>query len=299
MVWLDPAPTPEDAGKAYQGYYTHNQPAPGASVVRDFSWAVWHSYLGAKFGYTQGVGPKWRRLVAPLALLHPGGADELDAAAMHLPAPKTPGAKLLELGSGSGVTLARMQSLGWEVAGVEVDPEAVKAARARGVKVYQGDLPSQKFPDNTFDAVFSSHVIEHLHDPAAVVSECARIVRPGGLVVLLTPNIESLGHRKYGVAWIGLDPPRHLSLFTRSALQSVAERAGLKVQRCDSTVRIAWVCAAMSDAVVRTGRGEPSVLGSPAALAKGFAFQFRERIAIKRDASAGEELRLVATKPPR
>lgn len=296
LVWLDPVPTLEDIGKAYQVYYTHHQPEPGTKILRDAAWAVWHSYLGVRFGYTQGVGPKWRRVLAPLAQFHPGGADELDAAAMHLPAPKQRGARLLEVGSGSGITLARMQSFGWQVEGVEVDPAAVKAAENRGVKVHLGDLLSQHFPDNTFDAIFSSHVIEHLHDPMPVLRECHRIMKPGGTLVVLTPNIESMGHRRYGIAWVGLDPPRHLNLFSRAALQRATESAGFKVQRCGSTVRIAWVCAAMSDAIERTGRGEISVLGNPASLAKGFAFQWKERLAIKKDPAAGDELRVIAVK---
>jgi len=117
LVWLDPQPIPQDIGKAYEGYYTHGQPEPGPSFLRDACWAVWHSYLGRRFGYTQGVGPKWRRILAPLARLHPGGRDELDAAAMYLSAPPRP-ARVLDVGCGSGVLLARMQSLGWQVEGV-------------------------------------------------------------------------------------------------------------------------------------------------------------------------------------
>src|SRR3974390_970657 len=129
LVWLDPVPTEEDIGKAYQGYYTHSQPEPGPSFVRDTCWAVWHTYLGARFGYTQGTGPRWRRVLAPLALLHPGGRAELDAAAMHLPAPAGR-ARLLDVGCGSGVMTARMQSLGWEGEGGEFDPAAAEPARA-------------------------------------------------------------------------------------------------------------------------------------------------------------------------
>ena len=182
LVWIDPAPTEEDIGKAYQTYYTHNQPEPGAKLVRTISWAIWQSYLGARFGYRKGTGPKWLRIFTPLALLHPGGRDELDAAAMHLPAPNHQ-ARLLEVGSGSGVSLARMQALGWEVDGVEVDPAAVKAAAERGVKVHLGDVAKQAFPEKSFDAIYSSHVIEHLHDPAAVLKECYRILKPGGKLV--------------------------------------------------------------------------------------------------------------------
>lgn len=84
LIWLDPQPTPEDIGKAYQSYYTHNQPAPGSSLLRDAVYGVWRSYLRVRLGYRTGVGPAWRAIFSPLALLHPGGLDELDSAAMYL-----------------------------------------------------------------------------------------------------------------------------------------------------------------------------------------------------------------------
>jgi hypothetical protein len=102
LIWLDPQPIPEDIGKAYATYYTHNQPAPGASLVRDSVYAVWNSYLRVRFGYRQGAGPEWRTVFAPLAMLHPGGLDELDSATMYLPAPHG-AAKVLDVGCGSGV----------------------------------------------------------------------------------------------------------------------------------------------------------------------------------------------------
>ena len=295
LVWLDPVPVEEDIGKAYQGYYTHSQPEPGPSLVRDACWAVWHSYLGARFGYTQGVGSHWRRVLAPLALMHPGGRAELDAAAMHLPAPGGP-ARVLDVGCGSGVLLARMQSLGWQAEGVELDPDGVKAARARGVPVRQGTLEQQGFPGNHFDAVHSAHVIEHVYDPVSLLRECHRILKPGGTLVILTPNIESWGHKHFGSAWLNLDPPRHLVLFSSVTLRRAAEQAGLQVQRLDSTVRSAWVYGALSDCIRRTGRAEMSELGKPANLMRGVFFQLRERTRLRKEPQAGDELRLIATK---
>ncbi len=295
LVWVDPAPVPEDLSKAYQAYYTHNQPEPGGRLLRGLVWSVWHSYLGIRFGYTQGVGPKWLRILAPLALLHPGGRGELDAAAMHLHAPAGP-ARLLEIGSGSGVALARMQRLGWQVEGVEVDPEAVKAAQRRGVKVHQGDIFKPAFPDRTFDAVTSTHVFEHLYDPISVFRECHRILKPGGKLVVLTPNVESVGHKWYGPAWVGLDAPRHLTLFSPAALRRAAESAGFSNPKVDSTVRIAWVCGALSHDVKKTGHSDLRCLGRALPLLRGFGYQLRQRAALPSNAFAGDELRLIATR---
>jgi len=296
LIWLDPQPIEEDIGKAYATYYTHDQPAPGASLLRDAVYAVWKSYLGVRFGYQHGVGPAWRALLAPLACLHPGGPDELDAAAMYLRAPVGP-AKVLDVGCGSGVLLARMKSLGWDAEGVELDPGGVAAARARGVRVHQGQLADAKFPDNCFDAVHSAHVIEHVYDPVALLRECFRILKPGGKLVILTPNTGSWGHRKFGTAWLNLDPPRHLILFNQLTLRAAAERNGFVVERLDSTIRSAWVYGALSRKIARTGRGEMSELGKPANLLAGMLFQTGERVRKWFDRDAGDELLLIARKP--
>jgi len=295
LVWLDPVPVEEDIGMAYQGYYTHSQPEPGARLLRQICWGIWHSYLGVRFGYTQGVGPKWMRVFSPLALLHPGGRAELDAAAMYLPAPTQP-SRLLDVGCGSAVVLARMQAFGWQVEGVEPDPLAAEAARAKGVPVRVGTLEPQGFPANHFDAVHSAHVLEHVHDPVRLLQESYRILKPGGTLITITPNVESWGHRRFGSSWLILDPPRHLALFSRVTLRRAAEQAGFKVQRLSTTVRNAWVYGALTHCIRRTGRADMSELGKPASLLRGIGYQLLERRALRRDPEAGDELLLVATK---
>ena len=91
---------------------------------------------------------------------------------------------------------------------MELDPGGVATARARGVPVYQGQLADAKFPDNHFDAVHSAHVIEHVYDPVALLRECFRILKPGGKLVIITPNTGSWGHRKFGSTWHGWDGSR-------------------------------------------------------------------------------------------
>ena len=70
-------------------------------------------------------------------------------------------------------------------------------------------------------------MIEHVPDPIATLKECARLLKKGGKLVLATPNQESMSHRTFGKDWRGLEPPRHLHIFSPSSLNRALNQAGL------------------------------------------------------------------------
>jgi methionine biosynthesis protein MetW len=264
--------------------------------VRKVVYAPWHAYLGHRFGYKEGTGPGWLSLFWWVALFHPGGRDELDALAMYLEAPAS-GARVLDVGCGSGKLLPQMRAMGWQAEGIEVDPKAVETAQKRGLPVKLGQLRDLSFPDAHFDAIHMSHVIEHVHDPAALLQECNRILKPGGRLVILTPNTLSYGYRRFGSSWLNLDPPRHLILFNRTNLRRLVEQQRFRIERLDSSVRTGWVYGALSRQIQRTNRGEMSDLGKASCLFHGLLYQWRARLERTRDPEAGDELVLIARKP--
>lgn len=231
-AYLDPQPTSEDIGKAYATYYTHSDPIQpkGNSPIHRLYRAIKDGYLGWRWGYDNGMRT-WQKTLAPLLYLHPGRRGELDFTVMYLSA--MPGGRLLDVGCGSGALLERLGQLGWRTEGVDLDELAVRTARKRGLRVHLGTLEDQSYPNASFDAVTMSHVIEHVHDPRALLRECHRVLKAGGRLVVVTPNIRSLGHRRFKAAWRGLEPPRHLQILTPSALLDLTERTGFR----DSSIR--------------------------------------------------------------
>jgi 2-polyprenyl-3-methyl-5-hydroxy-6-metoxy-1,4-benzoquinol methylase len=251
-AFLDPRPTPDDLGKAYATYYTHSAPTQpkGSSPVHRFYRAIKDGYLGWRWGYNDGLRA-WQKTLAPLLYLHPGRRTQLDSMVMYLSA--MPGARLLDVGCGSGELIERLGNLGWQTEGIDIDALAVQTAQERGLRVRLGTLEDQSYPDASFDAVTMNHVIEHVHDPCALLRECHRILKPDGRLVVVTPNIRSLGHGRFKEAYLSLDPPRHLYIFTPDALRRLGETAGFQKISVSTTIQGAdWVYAA-SESIKRIG----------------------------------------------
>lgn len=243
LIWLDPMPTEKDIGKAYRDYYTHEdentkKPKKRSSAFKRLKRAFYVArdtgYLALRYDAACGASAL-EKLAGLLVYLYPTRKAALDFNAMYLRVQS--GARLLEIGCGGGRQLEFLRHLGWQAEGLDLDPVAVEVASARGLTVHAGSLKEQGFPDRYFDAVVSSHVIEHVHDPVGLLRECGRILRPGGKLVVVTPNTASWGHRWFRSNWLALDPPRHLHLFNPASLRRAAAEAGLTVYRLTSTVR--------------------------------------------------------------
>lgn len=233
---LSPRPSPQVLQDAYKDYFTHDEGAP-IPQGREFRKRVRRAFQQRTLGYPFGsrnVEPLLGRLYGLSPIRREAALRELFYVS-HVP-----GGRLLEVGCGNGRQLERLAHAGWQVEGVDFDERAVQTARRLGLDVRVGDLASARYPDERFDAVILSHVIEHVPDPVALLAECRRILKNGGQLVLATPNCESLGHRTFGKAWLGLDPPRHLLVFTARALAKSAERAGFE----DATTMTKSIAAA-------------------------------------------------------
>ncbi len=226
----------EDIIKAYRIYNTHKEEIfPIINLARRLYSRIQMSYVRAKYNYRQADSNRWDQLFAVLAYLHPIRRANFDISVFFLKA--KPNGRLLEMGCGGGAMLKLMKELGWQVEGVDFDPAAVAHARESGIQVHLGTLAEQKLPDEAFDAITASHFIEHLPDPLRELQECRRLLKPGGMLVLLTPNAESWGHGIYQTDWRGLEPPRHLHIFTPASLAGMCRRTGLNLCHCRSIMR--------------------------------------------------------------
>jgi ubiquinone/menaquinone biosynthesis C-methylase UbiE len=146
------------------------------------------------------------------------------------------GGRLLDVGCGTGDFLSEMQQQrGWSVMGLEPARHAARYAHdEEGLSVLAGVLNQAPLADQSFDAITFWDVLEHVYHPRAVIAEAARLLRPGGVLVINHPNIESLDRRIFGRYWLGYELPRHLYLFPAALLRQLMAEQGLYEveQRC-------------------------------------------------------------------
>lgn len=149
------------------------------------------------------------------------------------------GGKLLDVGCFSGIFLSNARNRGFECVGVEPNEDAFLHLRnAQGFEVVHGSLKSAHFDTKSFAVVSFLDVIEHVPDPVGELRETFRIIRPGGWLILTTPNVRGLPQRVVkaqrwftGRPFCPIDDvPWHLWGFTRASLARCVEKAGFTVQ---------------------------------------------------------------------
>lgn len=140
------------------------------------------------------------------------------------------GGKALDVGCGNGAFLNVLKQLGWEVRGIEMSSKAAQVAKtAFDIDVFSGEIEDAPFEADSFDYIHINHVIEHFVDPIAELRHSAKFLKPGGIMYIEAPNIESFGCKKSGEYWLHWDSPRHLIGFSPKTLEQTVSEAGLKV----------------------------------------------------------------------
>jgi len=274
LLWLDPMPEEQDLHLVYRDYFTH-QDKP--LTARGFGRRIVHA--------------AYRTLLCVSGLTHQ--RNELFSLYLRGTQPD----RLLDVGCGDGGRLARWQAMGWEVEGQEVDATAAERARhGHGLRVHLGALSDLALPDSTFDVVTMSHVIEHVPHPLALLQECLRLLKPGGRLIAVTPNVSSLGHRRFTSCWLGLDPPRHLHLFSSLTLNQLAVQAGFQRARTWTTAANAQFFAEGSLSIKHTGLHRFGVRMGWGLVIQSLLFQFQAVIVHLLRKNSGEECILDAVK---
>lgn len=287
LCWLDPAPIEEDLNLLYGDYYTHETSEAEKNAVVKLRSFFYSGYLAAAHIPSTILGlSKARKEILDMFLhdVKPG--------------------KLLDVGCGSGIYLNRMRQLGWSATGLDFDAKAIENAKTKygtALTVMHTDLHGAKFADNSFDAITMNHVIEHVPDPVGLLKEVWRVLQQRGRLVAATPNIRSFGHRKFRDSWRGLEPPRHLQVFSLPALRECARKAGFERVQVKTTAANADTIIGGSFGFAEAKETGDRFFGSRIKInfirgLRSLLLQYREAIQLRCDPECGEELVLICEK---
>ena len=140
--------------------------------------------------------------------------------------------KVLDVGCGRGLFLDIMRRGGWHVAGSELNKETASyAENVYGLKVYTGNIAEHFLAPESFQVINIRGVLEHLKEPDAMLSEAHRLLKKGGLLVILVPDIRSFEFKLGRENWFHLDLPYHLFQFTEEGLIRLLKKKGFKLRR--------------------------------------------------------------------
>ncbi|HEY2930699.1 MAG TPA: class I SAM-dependent methyltransferase [Acidobacteriota bacterium] len=140
--------------------------------------------------------------------------------------------RLLDAGSGYGFFLAKARDAGWEVTGIEASPIPLTFARKQfNLIVIRGDIQVafQELPRESYDVVTFWHVLEHVNSPAARLTEAIALIRPGGHLIVNSPNFDSTVCRLLGKRWSWVYAPGHVQYFSLVSLARWLETRGLSI----------------------------------------------------------------------
>lgn len=149
---------------------------------------------------------------------------------MHNTRSRTP-MKALDIGCATGVLVKYLKDMGWESHGLEVClPAAEYGMNHRGVHIYTQPLESADISDESYDLIHFSHVIEHLSDVNEFLHQVRRICKPGGWVVITTPNRSSIQAAVMGAQWRSAIAD-HTHLFNAREIRGLLCRHGFRPEK--------------------------------------------------------------------
>jgi SAM-dependent methyltransferase len=165
--------------------------------------------------------------------------DRLDLFAEHLPAERR---RLLDIGSGPGLFLARARDRGWQTLGIEPSRQAAAYATAKGLEIRNEFLTPATAGLGRFDAIHLSAVLEHIPDPLAMLELAQSMLTPGGMICVVVPNdynpIQLAAREACNIAPWWIAPPHHINYFTPQSLTGCLERTGFDSIQLSTTFPI-------------------------------------------------------------
>lgn len=221
LNYLDPRPSPAEIGAYYKGdYYTGQAAEESQDKLREQIKRLAYQARCEPHSASPTDMLRWRFLNLALGW----------RAARRVPVREH--GRLLDVGCGNGEYIAwiRDNLRGWQVEGVEINPQAaLQAEQGFGLTVHRGQLTDLQLPAEQYDMVSFWHSLEHFFSPANALQVAHRLLRPEGWLAIEVPDIGSWDARHAGARWYHLAVPIHLYHFTQETLVKLVQAHGFQI----------------------------------------------------------------------
>jgi SAM-dependent methyltransferase len=213
LVYMNPQVVPEDTGKLYPSDYApHSTAAKGsAAAIRSlYNWLMKIPVIAQFIRWVTNV-----KITNDIYRLL--GQNS----------------RILDIGCGAGAFLNRVKTeKDCEVYGIDISEAAVEAAKdSFGLDILKGSIAGAPFEDGSFDVITAWWYLEHIPDPRATAARISSLLKRNGYCIIGVPNFESFNAKVFKNKWYHLDCPRHLCIWTPSAMKRLMEQHGLMVTR--------------------------------------------------------------------
>jgi 2-polyprenyl-3-methyl-5-hydroxy-6-metoxy-1,4-benzoquinol methylase len=154
--------------------------------------------------------------------------------------------RLLDAGCGAGPALGYLQKLGFEIYGSDLSLYPLLEANKRAPEARLAVIDLEQglpFARHSFNIILASEVVEHLHEPGIMLAECFRALRPGGCLLLTTPNLWDIRRpwaKVRGKVWSGYQDPTHINLMTPLRLKELVKQAGFDKVKWRTGIKPWW-----------------------------------------------------------
>jgi SAM-dependent methyltransferase len=174
--------------------------------------------------------------------------------------------RVLDIGCGFGETLGYHQARGCDAYGVEADTNISRVAEKFGYNVHVGLFDPDIYETNYFDYITMDQVIEHISNPIEMLSNVAKVMKPGGTLILSTPNANGWGSKIFGGRWINWHVPYHLQFFTKNSIGIMANKSGFILEKRITITNSDWLYFQWNHLLTFPRMGQPSLFWSPKAI---------------------------------
>lgn len=193
-----------------------------ASRIRDYQCSVFENW---DTSLDVGDDPRLSKVVKNLSDVPPG--------------------RMIDIGCGYGRLSAYLTKMGWQAVGIDIVTGPLQSLAVQGVQPIRSDFQSSlPLRDQAFDMAFAGEVIEHTTSEGNFISELARILKPGGILIVTAPNLVSLRNRIYmllGRMPLNAAAEFHYRVFTLDSLRQLLESHGFQIQTVASSYLLVFL----------------------------------------------------------